>query len=303
MTSDTRRIVVGVGLLGKHDPVLTIASRIAADVRAELHAVHVYDPPAPVDVAYAHLDGLATPDPAARAREMERRLREHAHEAAPEADVVCHVVEGAPSEGLVERARLVGAGMLIMGATRQDRVRRCFLGSTAQGVLYRAAMPTLLIRQPVVRPLRRVLLTTNLSELSLGTCARGLELLDELFGGDEPERQILLVIRARDEVPDPDSYHEFACAELERRVVRRLPGAAATMERRVRSGDPADCIVQEAMDGRPDLLVLGNHGYPGRCHGIGGVAAAVLREAGRNVLVIPPHAADASGGGVPRLQR
>lgn len=287
MASRIRRIAVGIGLLGKHDPVLGIGAGIAAELGAELHAVHVYDPLAPLDVAYARRIGATTHDPATRAKQMARRLQAHVREVTAPAEAVCHVTEGAPSECLVQRAREVGAELTIVGATRQDRVRRCFLGSTAQGVLFQAAMPTLLIRQPVVRPLKRVLFTTNLSELSLATCARGLGVLDGLFPADTPERRFLLAIRPYDEVEDHEHYHGFARGELERHVQQRVP-AIATIKTRIRSGDPAECIVQEAMQWRPDVLVLGNHGYPGRCHGIGSVAAAVLRDAARNVLVMPP---------------
>jgi nucleotide-binding universal stress UspA family protein len=225
MTTPIRRMVVGVGLLGRHDPVLRIAAGIA---------------------------------------------REHA-------------VEGTASECLVDRTREIEADLLIVGATRQDRVRRHFVGTTAQGVIAEGVVPVLLIWQPVVRPLKRVLLASNLSDQGTQICGRGLEILRSLFPDDLPELRCLLALRPPDR--DAEGYLAFAQGEL-RRSLRGFP----PVEPRIRQGDPGECIVREAVDWRADLVVLGNHAHAGRRRGIGGVAGMVLREAARNVLIIPaPH--------------
>jgi len=286
MPSQITRIAVGIGPLGMHDPVFGIASGIAGELHAELHAVHVYDPPAPIDVAYAQQAGVPGNGSATWEKQIALLLDEHVRGVHGSITPVCHVMEGARSECLVERAKAVGADLLIIGATRQDRIRRSFLGTTAQGVISHAAMPTLLIRQPVIRPLKRVLFTTNLSDLSIAICAKGLEVLSALFPTDVPEKRSLLVIRPQSEMTEADHYYRFAQRELERLLQERVP-EPASHGTRIRSGDPADCIVQEAAEWRPDVLVLGNHGYPGRRRGIGSVAGRVMREAARNVLVIP----------------
>jgi universal stress protein E len=295
MCSQISRLAVGIGLLGKNDPVLNIAVRIARDVDAELHAVHAYDPPAPVDVVYAQHTGVAEDVPCARRRTIEQQLQAHVGEVVGRGErVYPDAVVGSPSECLVERAEALGAQLLIVGATRQDRIQRSFLGTTAQAVISHATMPVLLIRQPVVRPLKRVLFTTNLSEISTAVCRTGIEVLRTLFDPDHAELRCLLVIRSHREVADPEDYHDFAHGELMHLLYERVP-ALASAAAIIRGGEPAECIVREAAEWRPDLLVLGNHAYPGRVVGMGNVAGVVLREAARNVLMIPAACAKGAG--------
>jgi nucleotide-binding universal stress UspA family protein len=57
---------------------------------------------------------------------------------------------------------------------------------------------------------------------------------------------------------------------------------------RTRLGDPSTEVNIEADAWRADLIVLGTHGRTGISRYVfGSVAASVLRDANRNVLVIP----------------
>jgi universal stress protein A len=195
MTTPIRRMVVGVGLLGRHDPVLQIAAGIAREHGAELHVVHAFDPRAPVEIAYARRAGDRMEQPEKRKQTIGEFLCAHGRTLTEPVRLVCHAVEGTASECLVDRAHEVGADLLIVGATRQDRVRRHFVGTTAQGVIAEGVVPVLLIWQPVVRPLKRVLLASNLSDQSTQICGRGLEILRSLFPDDLPELRCLLALR------------------------------------------------------------------------------------------------------------
>jgi len=285
MNGPIRRIVVGIGLLGRHDPVLDIAVGLAESAGAELHAVHVFDPPDPLTAAWTRLHG--TDANARRESKMARRLERHVP-SATRATIRCHLLEGTPSERLAGIAAEIDADLMVVGATRQDRVRRHFVGTTALGVISEASVPVLLIWQPVVRPIRRVLFTNNLSNVSTSACARGNRVLTSLFAGDEPERRCLLVV-AQSPGAD-DAFLLFARQEFSRIIEEAMPGQA--LDHVVRQGDPAVAIIREANEWRADIVVIGNHGYAGRCRGVGSVAGMVLREAARNVLVIPSGAPD-----------
>jgi nucleotide-binding universal stress UspA family protein len=283
MNGPIRRIVVGIGLLDRHDPVLDVAVCLAQAAGAELHAVHVFDPPDPLTAAWTRLHG--TDANTRREPEMARRLAQHVG-APTRASVRCHVLEGTPSERLAEIASEIGAELIVVGATRQDRVRRHFVGTTALGVISEARVPVLLIWQPVVRPIRRVLFTNNLSNVSTSACARGNRVLESLFAGDEPERRCLLVV-AQSPGAD-DAFLDFARQEFSRAIEEAMPGQP--LDHAVRQGDPAVAIIREANEWRADIVVIGNHGYAGRSRGVGSVAGMVLREAARNTLVIPSGA-------------
>jgi nucleotide-binding universal stress UspA family protein len=282
MDARLESIVVGIGLLERPDPVLQVARSLAAETGARLHAVHAYDPPAPLDVAYQRLCGSRDTDPWRHAARISRRLESHVREYTDSNRTVCHVVKGAPGDALAGRANELNAGLLVVGATRQDRVQRHYVGATAQGVVASAEMPVLIVRQPVVRPLRRVLLTSNLSDQSRSVCRCGSNVLRTLFPGDSPQVRCLVAVRQDRGIPDWQRYYELAGRTLEYHL-RELP----SVQPRIRTGEPADAIVDEANDWRADLLVLGNRGGTGHVRGIGNVAGMVLREVARNVLVIP----------------
>jgi nucleotide-binding universal stress UspA family protein len=284
-------VAVGIGLLGKPDPVLSLAGTLALDLEARLHAVHMFDPPAAVDVAFARESGSDS-EPGRRAAEIAKRMGAHVKKCAESARPVCHVIEGQAGEALVGRAGELGADLLIVGATRQDRIGRHYLGTTAQAVIADATMPVLVVRQPVVRPLKRVLLTSNLSELSRRICRTALAVLRALFPADGPELRCLLVIRPDRAVADPHRYLELATRTLATELGELRDGAA--IQGTIRKGDPAEWIVREAEDWRADLLVLGSNGFAGRRRGIGDVAGMVLREVARNLLVIPASCAESA---------
>src|SRR5690606_39535490 len=61
-------------------------------------------------------------------------------------------------------AEEVGADLIVVGATRRGTLARTILGTTAQRVVRAARVPVLVNRRPGHSPMRRVLLTTDLSE-------------------------------------------------------------------------------------------------------------------------------------------
>ncbi len=143
----------------------------------------------------------------------------------------------------------VNADLLVVGASRLGRNWNASLGTTTERVLQTARTPVLAPHQPFFRAVRRVLLTTDLSETSARMHEHALDV------------------------------EEFAA----RRRERAYPVAA-----RLRVGDRPMEINVEADSWNADLLVPGTWGGsdPGRPY-LGSVAAATPRDAVRNVLVIP----------------
>jgi nucleotide-binding universal stress UspA family protein len=293
-----RTIVVGVATVDELDAALAPAIRLADSIGAELHVVHAFDPPDPTVLADGTLLTAASLDGAFVGRvidavlpRLEAQVRRFADDPSR---VTVHVLPGVPHARLSSFASEVDADLLVVGATRRGRIWRDILGTTAERVLRAARVPVLVVHQPFFGPVRRVLLTTDLSDLSASVHDRAVEVLEMLFSDEPPELRSVLVVDHRVALATSlvaESVERLGRAAVERFLAARPSGPA--VEARARVGDPCDEIVVEAQAWQADLLVLGTHGRKGLSRYVfGSVAAAVLRDANRNVLVIPASAGD-----------
>ena len=87
--------------------------------------------------------------------------------------------------------------------------------------------------------------------------------------------------------------------EEQRADLRQFMGPAAgtsPTEIVVERGDACSEILQQAIDRKADLIVMGTHGRTGLRHVLlGSVAEKIIRNASCPILVVPPHAADVGG--------
>lgn len=291
MERSIRTMVAGVGTVAELDPVLPEAMELAAKIGAELHVAHFFDLP-PAALAQAEGEALRTDRGAATdcAAALRTRLRQQVLQFGAEAHVQLHVREGPPGPRLCALAAAVSADLLVVGATRRGRLQRNVLGTTAARVLARARLPVLVCHAPFFHEVRRVLLATDLSELSVEVHERSLGIVDALFGGSVAEWRSLAVVEdhlASLYHAGSDALERTALAGVRRFITERLPHAIA-VEGRARVGEPAREINLEAAEWEADLIVVGTHGRArGGRFRLGSVAAAMLRGATRNVLVIP----------------
>ena len=288
MPDTVRRIVAGLSELTADDPTLLVAMEVARAAGAELHLVHAYQLP-PLMTLSPGIEA-AFPEGYARYAEMLQASLEAAVRAFPGAETTkCRVVLGAPAPTLTAVAAEVGADLLIVGAARRSRLGRAVLGTTAQRVLREAAVPVLVARRPVTRPPKRVLLTTDLSELSSAVHETAVDTVDTFFGMPARVRSLLVLAWQGAPAPlTPEAVRRAARAELEGFLQER-DSMVPIVEPAVRTGLIADEIVAEAREWDADLLVVGTHarGWGARLM-LGSVAEAALRDAPCNVLAIPP---------------
>jgi universal stress protein E len=288
MPDRVRRIVAGLSELTAGDPTLLVATDVARASGAELHLVHAYELP-PLMTLSPGIEA-AFPEGYERYAGLLQGTLETAARALPGGESArCRVVQGAPGPTLAAVAAEVGADLVIVGATRRSRVGRAILGTTAQRVLRESVVPVLVARRPVMRPPRRVLLTTDLSELSSAVHERAVDTIDAFLGA--PERVRSLVVLGWQVAPaplTPAAVTRAARAELEAFLQER-DSVLPIVEPVVRSGLIADEIVAEAREWDADLLVVGTHarGWGARMM-LGSVAEAALRDAPCNVLAVPP---------------
>ena len=285
MPTPIRTIVAGVARPAADDPALVAAIELARWTGAKLRLVHAFHlpplfPSTGPELAYADVtervyDGLV------------EALRAAARTHPGGESALCDAVLGTPGDEILGVARELGADLIVVGASRPGHA---FLGTTAQRVLRGASAPVLVVRRPLHRPLERVLLTGDLSELSAAVHERGLDAVESLFGAPGAARSLLAVSFSLLPPPLPlDMLDRAARGELDDFLAARRP-RERSVEGVVRIGDPAETIVSEAAAWDADLLVVGTHarGWAARL-ALGSVAEVALRDAPCNVLAIPPR--------------
>jgi len=293
MPKSIRTIVVGVALVDELDPVLPSAVRLANTIGAELHIVHVFDLPEPIMAAWTDVGSTGEAGPAwlrAHAKAIEEALRKQCARFAVAPDHI-HAFVGSAHDRLTRYAAGVSADLVVVGATRRGRIWRSILGTTAERVLQRTTVPVLVLHQPFFHAVRRVLLTTDLTGLSAEVHERALDVVENLFGG-LPEVRSLFVLPGPplQSWGSPDEIEDIGRAELADFIAERQQRSYAVWPR-VRAGDASTEINVEADASGSDLIVLGTHGRSGIARYVfGSVAAATLRDASRNVLVVPAQA-------------
>ena len=290
MTYRIDTIVAGVGSVAATDPTLLAALGLARRCGATVHLVHAFEFPR-----------IFTLEPGAEAMYPDAALRygvelkeqmEAAARSLPGGEAaVCHTVPGSPGEALRRVAIEVKADLVVVGAAGGSRVGQKILGTTAQRVLREVTVPVLVTRAPLDAAPRRVLLTTDLTELSAMVHERALDVVEGLFGSGVDSVRSLLVL-AFDLVPPPLSavtLQRTAAAELDAFLDER-DERPTQVEPALRTGPAAVEIVREAGEWPAELLVVGTHAR----HGVqrmmlGSVAEACVRDAPCNVLAIPPY--------------
>ena len=283
-----RTLVAGIAELSSGDPTLLAAMDLARASGARLYLVHAYQLPNYMLLRpglEAALPKGAEQHEQALQAQLEAAVRAHSGGE----NVVCRVIRGSPAPVLAHVAGEVGADLLVVGAARSARLGRAILGTTAQRVLRASPIPVLVARRPVTLPLRRVLLTTDLGDLSAVVHETALDIVDLFFGEPQHVRSLLVVGWAPMPAPMPsDALGRAAHAELDA-FLRDRCQAGPAVKPVVRTGIAADEIVDEARAWDADLLVVGTHarGLGARLM-LGSVAEAALRDAPCNVLAVPP---------------
>lgn len=288
-----RTILVGVDSEGRSENAVEAAIALAERFHARIDLVHAVP-----EAALRFTDGGVLPVgtlneeavEAIRAR-VHLRLRDllpKVHQPGLEPRV--EVIAGPPAKALLDRAREIGADLIVLGAHRRRGVFD--FGSTARAVL--AKLPAAVwVQVEKPRPIRNVLVPIDLSDESLQALARARDLARE-FGA----RLTVLHCFVRPElaggypsdVPMPGPQYVIEDVRRASRVefdaaLARFDWRGIAHDARFEECDPTDRILEMQKDF--DLIVLGTHGRTGLSAVIlGNVAYSVLRESHTPVLAI-----------------
>ena len=291
MERPLRTIVVGIADIEGADPHLEPAIQLAERLDATLFVVHAYRLPDPLLYPYLEM-GVFSPEMVQGVQEaVQAKLEARVAKLSRRGRVHCRAIPVPADAAIMEVAEKENADLVMVGATQRGTLSRTILGTTAQRVVRAASVPVLVNRRPGHGAIRRVLMTTDLSDLSAAVCVRGQDLVGALAREDEVRVRTLLVVGHDMETP-PHLRQQMLNDLLQNQLgtfLQRIGGTSTAA--RVRLGEPAVEIVAEAVEWGADLLVLGTHGRGGVSRFlIGSVAESVLRGALCDVLVIPAAA-------------
>ncbi len=298
MSESVRRIAFGIGQNEEQDPHLPAALGLAAALDAELHVVHAHPLPEPLAFRYPEAEAFSPAVGDAVVEATERKLRTQIKRAGGEGKVQLHIAPAPPANAILDVAEQIDADLIIVGATDRGAVSRTLLGTTAGRVVRLSPVPVLVNRRAETDPPTRILLTTDLSELSGKVYRKALAIIRDLAPQVEPETRTLLAIGEDLATPPPqrrDVLHKIAERELHPFMEQAAPGVDVSTGK-VRMGEHTSEILAEAEEWGADILVLGTQGRGGLSRFlIGSVAESVVRRAPCDVLVIPAAAFEPGG--------
>ena len=191
------------------------------------------------------------------------------------------VIEGHPTERILERAKQLSAGLIVMGSHGRTGVARLRLGSVAEDVVRSANCPVLIVKSeqsPEQLPaIKNILCPINFTSLSQQSMVISSEIA-AAFGAR------LWVVHATD-------HEEMKVQEVHQRICDWVPQdvrGRCEVSEVVRQGSPAEQIVLAAREHSADLIVMGAQHRPFlEFTTLGTTTERVMRHSHASVLVIP----------------
>lgn len=281
MGNHLKKILVATDLSARSDRALQRALTLAYERQAELEILHVVDDAWPPKIIEQH--------EASAGRGIIDQIA--ALPASRDVKFSTSVVRGQDYRSIIRRSQEIEADLIVLGVHRSAS-RELFRGTTAERVLRLGRKPVLVVKDPVARSYRRVLVGADLSVHS----KRAISVAAELA----PSGEFLLVhathvpfigflghesIEAL--VHDEQKGFEEAIGNELKELKQRLGASAPTFKTAVMEG-PVQAVIREKMeDFKPDLIAVGTHGRTAVSSLVlGSVAEDLLAEAPVDVLAV-----------------
>jgi nucleotide-binding universal stress UspA family protein len=267
---------------------------VAKDAGATLHVVHVISDPvlgslrrllegSPDDVEF-RLRGKIESDVA--------RLGEHLAQTLG-APVPAGVVTGPLIAGILGHAAANRADLLVLGARGASFMRHLMLGSTAERLVRKSALPLLVVKQPPHERYRRVLVAVDFSPLSLAALdlARAVAPHADLIllhSYEVPYEDWMQTVEVREDALQHYRQAARQCALQGMQAFLEAAGLTATgVPTVVVKGDPTLRILEQEQELDCDLIVIGKQGGTAPEEFLlGSVTKHVLQQSQSDVLVV-----------------
>lgn len=286
-----RTIMVATDFSERSDRALRRAVMLAKETGAALVLVHAIDDDQPYEILEA------------KKEKVEGLLARMSATLKSGDGLACayHVVFGSPFAKLAQATVDHKADLLVLGPHRRQILRDIFVGTTAERTIRSVQCPVLMTNAAAAGSYRRVVFATDLSDPSreaievakaLGIAGHAISSLLYVF--DAPTLRLAMShTLAKDK-----KEHILLDESVE--AARQLAEFATSLnaedvEQLVRHDEmtPAVEILAAAEEISADLIVVGTHGRRGVARLLlGSVAEEILRRADRDVLAVPPKAAE-----------
>jgi universal stress protein E len=300
--SKIERILVATDLSVQARWAQTRAAMLANAAGASIDLVHVVDS-ATLQALRDALVGMDYADHAVA------NLREQFERAAARLEtrhgvkVRCHVESGKPAGEILRLALECRSELVVAGAHGAHPLHRLLFGSTTERLLYRDALPLLIVKRAPHADYCRLLAGVDFSRCAEQAVrfARRLLPAADMLVYHAVESPVEGWIRLGGVDPDRIAHHRAeTLSQAESQMIAFM--ATAGFERgrtvsRVDYGYPLAALEAQVAAAKPDLLVLGKHGRSAlESWMIGSVAAHMARAAACDVLVVPQAAPERPHG-------
>lgn len=280
-----KRLLLATDLSPRGDRALERAIELASHWRAELHVVNA-------------LENELLPEPyikreiAARQSEAKAMLAMATKRSGTKTAV--HIPVGAAANAVIETARAIRAGLVIMAPAGHTTLSTVVLGSTVERVLRHADQPVLVVKQRCQGAYRSIVVAVDLSDNSALALRQALRLFPDarftvVHAFETPFSAFAAAGAVEAEVR---ALHNKEVAAL---VARESAGAKrgakpAKIRLVIEKGRADDVLAREMEVGQTDLVVLGTHGLTGvRRAVIGSTAERLIETLPCDVLAVRPH--------------
>lgn len=274
------RLLVPIDFSNPSLEALETAKFLAKRWRASLDLVYVQDLPLSLMGFGAQGEALGATALWRQMKEFrlwrEEKLRRAAGDFPP-ARVRVHVIMGAPRDEIVAFARRHHDGLIVMGTHGHTGADKVLFGSVAEAVVRRARTPILTVHdRPRARRISRILVPCNMKPYADKALRHALELAKNLGA------KVTVLYAAAE---DLDTSLLILRRHVESLVGRKQAGK---IKCRVELGDAKRVILEQAREGRFDLIVLSAHRkrFISRLV-LGSTAENILRHSPVAVLSLP----------------
>ena len=205
---------------------------------------------------------------------------------------VCKIVFGTLLASLHEEALASGADLLVFGAHGERIFRHALLGTTAIRMVSKSKQPILIVKQPVRRPYKTLLVPVDFSSSSLPAVllARALAPKADIILAHAFEAPFEGRLRYANVNEEITNHYRIAARQKAQRNLLELRNRAGLPAGRthfaVVHGEASRRILEQEQEFDCDLIVMGKHGRsPFEELIVGSVTKKVLAESQSDVLV------------------
>lgn len=278
-----KKLLMATDLSARSDRALERAVKLAREVGAELTIVHVVDEDLPAGLAAAH-SGAA-----------KQEIRDHLDRLAEDndVDISIEVVFGKGYASILELSENTDTELVVLGMHRENALMDMFRGTTVERIVRASNVPTLLVRDRVSRPYRRVMVGVDFSVYSRRAVEFAVKFVPKgefhlVHAYDVPFKGFL---RGQDTRREVSKHHQIGfetmIEEEMATFLASLHPNQPKLERVMEEGLVRDVIHRQISYLEPDLLVIGTHGRTGVAHAfLGSIAEDLLRDPPCDVLAV-----------------